>query len=325
MGEQVPVTPRPGAAAGQPLDVVWWACRAPSVHNTQPWRWSVEGHTIRLHADPSRRLRGTDRVGRDLVISGGAAVHHAIVAAQALGWEVDLQALPDPEDPTFLACLLLTPGDPAPDDLTLRAIEARSTDRRGFTSWPVPDATLRRLGDVAEAWGTRALPLVAPAERELMPELARRALGSASIEMTDEAAQWRDHGRFDGVPSGALPVAPAEPTRALARFGMGTLVEAAGEDPEGAGWIVLAGAYDDAVHWLRTGEGLSALWLEAQRTGLAVQPVSNIVETDETFRLLHEALGWIPHLALRVGWPSSSAPRPPETPRRPLSDVVDPR
>ncbi|MGZ4520454.1 MAG: Acg family FMN-binding oxidoreductase, partial [Mycobacteriaceae bacterium] len=59
------------------LDV---ACRAPSVHNTQPWRWAIAEHSVHLFADGSRRLPVVDPDGREMTISCGAALHHARVA-----------------------------------------------------------------------------------------------------------------------------------------------------------------------------------------------------------------------------------------------------
>ena len=36
-------------------DAVELACRAPSLHNSQPWRWVAEGGgVLHLFADPSR-------------------------------------------------------------------------------------------------------------------------------------------------------------------------------------------------------------------------------------------------------------------------------
>ena len=47
------------------------AARAPSVHNTQPWRFAVGERVIDLYADPSRKL-SQDRDGRQILISCGA-------------------------------------------------------------------------------------------------------------------------------------------------------------------------------------------------------------------------------------------------------------
>src|SRR6266700_551479 len=49
--------------------------RAPSVHNTQPWRWVFDGARLHLHADPDRLLPATDPRGRQRVISCGAMLH----------------------------------------------------------------------------------------------------------------------------------------------------------------------------------------------------------------------------------------------------------
>jgi len=59
------------------------AARAPSVHNTQPWRWRVDAESLHLYADASRQLPNTDPDGRDLILSCGAALHHCVVALAA--------------------------------------------------------------------------------------------------------------------------------------------------------------------------------------------------------------------------------------------------
>src|SRR5262245_52410382 len=61
------------------------ASRAPSVHNTQPWRFSVGTHTIDLYADPERQL-SQDRDGREMLLSCGAALFGLRLAVRALGY-----------------------------------------------------------------------------------------------------------------------------------------------------------------------------------------------------------------------------------------------
>ncbi|MEU2092025.1 hypothetical protein [Nocardia beijingensis] len=56
------------------------AARAPSVHNTQPWRWVFDGRCLHLYTDADRLLPSTDPHGRQLVISCGAVLHHARTA-----------------------------------------------------------------------------------------------------------------------------------------------------------------------------------------------------------------------------------------------------
>ena len=63
------------------------ATRAPSIHNSQPWRWRVGTQSLHLYADPERHLLNTDPDSRDLLLSCAASLHHAVVALAALGWQ----------------------------------------------------------------------------------------------------------------------------------------------------------------------------------------------------------------------------------------------
>ena len=61
------------------------ACRAPSVHNSQPWHWVAEGPELKLFFEPHRVPHATDLSGREAVISCGAVLDHLRVAMAAAG------------------------------------------------------------------------------------------------------------------------------------------------------------------------------------------------------------------------------------------------
>src|SRR5215472_16159457 len=84
------------------------AARAPSVHNTQPWRFAVGPHAIDLYADPKRKL-GQDRDGREMLISCGAALFGLRLAVRGLGYLPAVRLLPDSSQPTLLARVALGP------------------------------------------------------------------------------------------------------------------------------------------------------------------------------------------------------------------------
>src|SRR3954452_17728996 len=83
--------------------VIALANRAPSVHNSQPWRWRITPSSIHLFADPGRTLPATDPEGRALRLSCGAALHHLQVACLAAGLGSAVHRLPDPNQPMHLA------------------------------------------------------------------------------------------------------------------------------------------------------------------------------------------------------------------------------
>src|SRR6185503_16306307 len=95
------------------------ARKAPSILNSQPWRWRVDGRTLELRADRSRQISALDPDGRMLTVSCGAALHHARVALAAEGVRTTIGYLPDPADRDLLATLVHVGSAPLADPATL--------------------------------------------------------------------------------------------------------------------------------------------------------------------------------------------------------------
>ena len=336
MSETTTTTPGPAAESRPappeaPLrELVELATRAPSIHNTQPWRWRAGGTRVRLYADRSRQLHHSDPDGRTLVLSCGAALHHAQVAAEGLGWQAVVRRCPDPADPDLLATLDLFPGRVVPAaQERLEALRVRSTDRRRFTSWPLPAERLDRLAEQAASWGAMVVPVVDPGRQATLEELMVRA---DRIERQDpdhaaEVAPWVGAAGPDGVPGSSIPEPtpnrPAMPSRY--RDG-GGLSDPAGEPSEFVeGVMVLATLDDDPLAWLRTGETLSALWLDTIRQGLSLLPLSQVTEVSQTREgVRQEVLRGLAHpqLLVRVGWQEMTRRGLPRTARRPVEEVL---
>jgi hypothetical protein len=161
---------------GSVLAALRLAVRAPSVRNTQPWGWRVEGRTIHLYADPSRRVPATDPLGRDLVISCGAALHHLLIALASSGWAGRVRRLPDPHRPDHLATVDLTPHVTTNAEAELAAaIPCRRTDRRKFGSWPLPGELIGGMIELAESEGLAAEPAPSRSPRWSRPPSRHRA------------------------------------------------------------------------------------------------------------------------------------------------------
>ncbi len=309
--------------------VVELACRAPSVHNTQPWIWRTTPYGVDLLADESRHLAVSDPTGRNMVISCGCAQHHAQVVAAALGWETRVTRLPDGMSSDRLASIELQPATPSPDaEDVLRSVRERCTDRRRFTSRPVAEGILHDLARLAGRWGAHAVPVVDVTDRFRLDRLADRARDHQARDerVAREQQTWVDHGPTDGIPSAVVPA--SDPSTSLVRdvrFAPGRLQDPDAEFETSDGVILLCGYDDTRADWLRTGEALSALWLRATLTGLSVVPLSQVIEVDETRSALqHEVLGGlaVPHLLVRLGWEAPSRSRLEHTARRPVDDVL---
>ncbi len=322
----------PGAPPAALRQIVELACRAPSVYNTQPWIWRSHPDGLDLHSDPSRRLSAADPLGRSMTISCGAALHHAQVAGRALGWEAEVRRVPGGRDETLLAELRFSPITPPQSAAgEVAALQSRFTDRRRFTSWPVPPERLAGLAAVAEEAGAQAVALTDVKHAFRTNLLIARALHLQARDetLTAERDRWLGRTGADGVPLNTVPERPADDDSHRSRFGVGSLRDLAPEnETEGTdGLIALYGEQDGPAEWLRCGEGLSALWLRAVRDGLSVVPLTQVVEVEETRAALsHDVLGGgaVPFLLVRVGWQAISRQELVPTPRRPVDEVLDP-
>src|SRR6476646_5059032 len=107
------VTARDTIGTAQLSAIVELACRAPSLHNSQPWRWLVENGALHLFADHARVGHHTDATGREVILSCGAALDHLLVAAASVGWQVTVERYPNPHDHDHLASVVFHQAESA--------------------------------------------------------------------------------------------------------------------------------------------------------------------------------------------------------------------
>ncbi|MGW6915277.1 Acg family FMN-binding oxidoreductase [Kitasatospora sp. NPDC054939] len=307
------------------------AVAAPSIHNSQPWRFRLrpETATLEVRAARERALPAADPQGRAMHISVGAAVLNLRVAARHLGWEPRVRLLPDPGEPDLFAAVGLdTPAAvrlPGTEELH-EAIRRRHSVRTPFTGDPVQPFVLDELATAARAEGAvlhvpgpeetaRLLGLTAEAERRNTTDEAQRT----------ESRRWIRTGNVPpyGIPERAL--GPRDRTGHLPMRDFTALHPA--EHRASATFerrpclAVLATARDRPEDWLRAGLALEHVLLAATVRGVRAS-------------LLHQAMEWShlrwaarePHerpehvqMLLRLGYGPEGTP----TPRMAVRDVLE--
>ncbi|GAB3829179.1 Acg family FMN-binding oxidoreductase [Dactylosporangium cerinum] len=302
---------------------------APSILNTQPWRWQVHDDVLDLYADADRRLPEVDPHGRLMTLSCGAALHHARVALAAAGFEPAVDRLPDAGRPLLLARIRDCRPRPATQEnlAAYRSMRLRHTDRRLFAQgMPVPGEVLDQLRVAAEAEGAR-LHLLQQQDVVYLGYAAQGAhkVGAHDPRAAEELHRWTHRGADapDGVPPGTVAGAADRPVP-LRDFGLGdeaALSPGAGDDAD-AVYLVVATARDEPLDWLVSGEAVSAVWLMATARGLAGSPMTDVVETPGARVLVRSLLQppGQPQLVLRLC--VAQTPAPPGSPRRPAADTV---
>ncbi len=313
------------------VDAARLAQHAPSILNTQPWRWRARGATMELLADRSRHIRSIDPDGRMLTISCGAALHHARALLAAAGCTVSVHRFPEPADPDLLARLgpVETGQSAQPDVETIELIRQRHTDRRPFAAnIPVPVEALESMSRAAEAEDAWLYEVAQPQLASLATAAETAASAEASMENYQaELYEWthRPRASGDGV---RIETVTADMPRAihLRDFAPGreTLLDPGFGDDRFAEFLILATANDTPLQWLRAGEATSAAWLAATAAGLVASVMSDIIEVPEARRILRTLLHspGQPQLVFRVGF-NMQPPLPTTSPRRPAADVID--
>jgi nitroreductase len=307
-------------------EVVALATRAPSMHNTQPWRFRQGEGWIELLADPDRRLAVADPSGWASRLACGAALFNLRLALAVRGVPATAQLLPDQYRPEILARLTPEPPRP-PTPLQLRlhaAIRRRHSNRGPFVDATIPvDARVELVAAARAEHGWLDL-LIGPVAVEATAELVRRAHRELSADPAYQAeiSAWTRGGRVaaDGVPVGAAGPAPGA-DEMLPRKDFGGQPLPAHRSFEREPLLAVLGVPGDwPADQLQAGQVLQRVLLTATDHGLAVSMFSAPIEVPTVREQLRLAVGrnHPPQMLLRCGYavPAQASPR------RPVSEVL---
>jgi hypothetical protein len=307
------------------------ACRAPSVHNSQPWRWVAEGGRLRLFVDRYRTVPGTDHSGREAIMSCGVVLDHLRVAMLAAGWHARIERFPNPNAPDNLASIEFSPVDRVTDAERLRAdaILQRRTDRLPLgrpTYWDVFEPVLRSAID-------DSLATLDVLSDDVRPQLVRASQLTEALRRDD----WSYHLELDWWTS-PFAVGEGVPVSTLASDKEHLRVDVGREFPVRShqdrrpevkvDWskiLVLSTPEDTRADVLRCGEALSTVLLECTVAGMATCTLTHLIEVDESRDIVRSLIAQHgqPQVVVRAGIAPPTEHLPAPTPRRPLDEVLE--
>ncbi len=324
---------RSGASVAIPADQVDYligtAARAPSIHNTQPWRFRVERDAIGLYADPSRRLR-VDPIGREMLISCGAALFGLRLAVRSLGYIPVVETFPDRAKLRLLARVRLGGRLPASavEREMLQALPHRHTHRGAFEDRPLPAGLTPALQHDALAEGATLAFLKGTAYEQLAVILAAagRRQDREPQAMAD-IAQWTRGPAMrsrDGIPAHAFGTGEGDGAGRLRQrdFDLGRAMGLLSADgPPPAATAVLLTLRDGRADWLNAGQALHRLLLRSAAKwvfgSIYTQPLeAAAIRTLIASRL---ALPGYPQVLLQLGVARTTA----ATARRSAAEVIE--
>lgn len=315
--------PTDGSVEQQAQFLLRYAILAPSSHNSQPWEFvvdgpSVDGPSIEVHAAEDRWLDVADQDRRELYVSIGCAIENLCIAAEHfdLGFELDYHDTATP----VATITLRRAGDQASErpPALFDELTERYTNHQLFDGRPLPEDVRAQMHAVVAEDDVRLL-VVDEADRtesiaELQAEADRRQMADPAYRK--ELAHW--------VGIGALGDSWLK-----ARIGQAvvTYLDLGDREAQKNSKLVTSAAAvgvlltdsDDSTARVRTGQVFERLALAAAARGVAVHPLSQILERPD----MRDALGDVldgnvgrPQHLFRLGYPVDEQGH---TPRWPLA------
>ncbi len=309
--------------------VVTAATAAPSILNSQPWRFHATTDRIDVFVVPERAPALLDTARREVHLSVGAALLNLRLALGAAGLTGVAELVPSTLDPSFVATVRIAgPATlSAAEQLLYEAIPHRRSSRLPFTGEMVAYEEFDRLQEAAALEG---------AHLEVTTGLHRKVVTGALHEadrtqrddqaLVDEVTLWtveRSGRESVGIPPESLGPTPHDPKSLVRDLAFGRPV---GDRPtadfeEQSLMAVLLTSGDERADWLRGGMALESVLLTATARGLSVGLLSQATEVADLRPLVRDPMSaWRhPQIVLRFGHGEQPAP----SPRLPLSDVLE--
>jgi hypothetical protein len=326
---------RPGAvnASDRSLllrELVRYATLAPSSHNTQCWKFHVQGSSITIEPDPSRRCPVVDPDDHHMFVSLGCATENLAHAALANGLQAD--ATFDTSGAGAVSVSLeATKALASP---LFQAIAERQCTRGDYDGKPLSTGEYRLLEQAGRGNGVR---MVLHTQRSAMEKVLEYVVAGIAAQMNDPAfiEELKSWIRFsndeavrtgDGLFSGSTGN-PAMPRWLGSRI-MGLFFTPKSENERyarqirnSAGIAVFVSDTSDKAHWVEAGRCYERFALQATALGIRNAFLNQPVEVGSVRPKFAAALGLgklRPDLVVRIG----RGPTLPLSMRRPVQSVL---
>ncbi|MFE2889575.1 Acg family FMN-binding oxidoreductase [Streptomyces sp. NPDC059272] len=299
---------------------------APSIHNTQPWRFRLDPDmvTLEIRAVAERGLRHTDPSGRALHISVGCALFNLRVAVAHCGWEPVTRRLPRPDEPDLLATVRLAGTSRPPITPQLYdALWRRHSSRFPFADRPVPASVLTELTEAAHTEGS-LLEVPGPTQTDRLLRLTREAerRNTADTGRAVESRRWvhPPDAASLGMPPEAIGPQDSREQIPVRDFGAHRNPTALAARPfeKRPSVAVLSTLHDRRTDWLRAGEALERVLLVATAHGVKASLLHQALEWPDLREQLADGRREHTQMVIRLGY----GPQGPASPRRTAGQVL---
>jgi len=272
------------------------AIRAPSGDNCQPWRFEVQGDTVKVYNLPGRDTSLFNFRQRASYVAHGALLENLVLAASANGYSTDVALFPDASEPDLIAAVSFKPATVQASPL-YDVIPARCTNRRRYDSSTLSGHERTALMAAAAGREGRLLLTGSAEEKAFLAGIV--ALNDRLVFENEnlhaflfDHIRWNDHQARetrDGLDIKTLDLAPPDSVafpllkswplvKFFNAFGMSRIVAGNARklalSSSALGLVMVPGS--GATDFINAGRLMERVWLEATRIGLSFQLMTGI-------------------------------------------------
>ena len=307
------------------------AVKAPSGHNTQPWKFRQNESAVEVYPDFDRRLPVVDPDDRELFVSLGCAVENLCLAAQTKGYKSAVSV----GDTGVVTVSLAEEAGVKPSPL-FNQIDARQTNRSVYSGEEIALDALRKLQSVCSEKGISVHYYARQTKQ--FNDIEQYVLQGNTNQMQKEAfkAELKSWMRFNkkhqdqtldglsyavfGAPN--VPRWMAEPIMSMA-INAKTQNKADREKIASASQLVLFTTRENSRReWVSLGRTLQRFLLTTTELGVAHAYLNQPNEEAEIASEMTRTLGLdgeYPTILLRIGYGKQQA----YSKRRAVKDVIE--
>ncbi len=315
--------------------LIRYATKAPSSHNSQPWRFKVRENVVEIHPDFRRSLPIVDPNRRELYISIGAALENFVVAARAHGLESTIDLFPRNDSYIRITLHASRAKVTEHDKSMLTIMKRRQSNRRPFQAKKIPNGAIARLRNVPTELGVSMEIIDGGGGKDRLMELIKEAdyAQMKSRDYKTELLEWlrlNDHearSQGDGLWSRTLGT-PILPSGRLGRMITRPFLTPRAQWRRNrillestSYFVVFSVDTRCRASWVLAGRYFERVALYATELGLSMSHFNQVFEVPGIVSRLKKQVGLSgqhPVLLLRLGFTSPA----PHSLRRPIADVV---
>jgi hypothetical protein len=260
------------------LKILKYAAKAPSGHNTQPWKFKTGDDSISIIPDFTRALPVVDPDNHALYISLGCALENLIISADEFNYRAETEITGDEREPQIVVRLS---GVPQADRQGLSGYIAKRQVTRGkFKPEKVPQSLLSELFEESEGVHVR-LFLSEEETESLTPYIIEgNSLQFGNREFVTELVSWIRFSekevmtKGDGIWTASMGLPGMG--RFIGNIVMKNFVSAASEEKRlrklimaSAGFAMFMVEKNDPVHWIKLGRAFQRFGLMATKNNIS--------------------------------------------------------